>query len=254
MAGHSDDHYVPVSPVTEAKRLANRGDFDPPANGDDCVRCEGRNGGVPGNENMIDGEPVCDYCTAEELKSLDYTQKVEATVTRLKERRDLRVLVKRRRLATCLHIVGPGTYVTYTTFILPVIRINFPEACTISGWFTPEPWASDPYMKVTISLDPKEQETMKTVYQACDGEIFEDRATAVVHENELFDAWLDNLIEGEPEPTLSTVVHHFNYSPDLTCDNYYGTPWDLLKASLRMYWEGTLHSRLEHTTHPKERN
>jgi hypothetical protein len=49
----------------EAKRLADRGDFDPPANGDDCVHCQGRNGGVPGNENMIDGEPVCDYCSAQ---------------------------------------------------------------------------------------------------------------------------------------------------------------------------------------------
>jgi hypothetical protein len=67
MAGHSDDHYVPVDPVKEAKRLADRGDFDPPANGDDCVRCQGRNGGVPGNENMLDGEPVCDYCTAVDI-------------------------------------------------------------------------------------------------------------------------------------------------------------------------------------------
>lgn len=65
MAGHGDDHYVPVSPATEAKRLADRLDFDPPANPDTCVICQGRNGGVPGNENMIDGEPVCDYCTAQ---------------------------------------------------------------------------------------------------------------------------------------------------------------------------------------------
>ena len=64
-----DDFYVPFERVEEAanrlaRRLARRGDFDPSANSDDCVRCEGRNGGVPGNENMIDGEPVCDYCTA----------------------------------------------------------------------------------------------------------------------------------------------------------------------------------------------
>ena len=54
-AGPGDDFYVPFDPIKEAKRLADRGDFDPPANGDDCVRCEGRNGGVPGNENMING-------------------------------------------------------------------------------------------------------------------------------------------------------------------------------------------------------
>jgi hypothetical protein len=62
MAGHGDDHYVSVSPATEARRLADRGDFDPPEHGDDCVRCQGRNGGTLGNENMVDGEPVCDYC------------------------------------------------------------------------------------------------------------------------------------------------------------------------------------------------
>jgi len=62
IAGPVDDFYVPFDPVKEAKRLADRGDFDPPAHGDDCIRCQGRNGGVPGNENMVDGSPVCDYC------------------------------------------------------------------------------------------------------------------------------------------------------------------------------------------------
>lgn len=52
-------------PFNPAKARAARGDFDPPEHGDDRVRCQGRNGGVPGNENMIDGEPVCDYCTAQ---------------------------------------------------------------------------------------------------------------------------------------------------------------------------------------------
>jgi len=64
-AGPCDDFYVPFNPVKEAKAQVDRGDFDPPAHGDDCVHCLGRNGGVPGNENMIDGEPVCDYCTAQ---------------------------------------------------------------------------------------------------------------------------------------------------------------------------------------------
>ena len=49
-------------PVKEVKARPARGDFDPPEHRDDCVRCDGRNGGVPGNENIVDGSPVCDYC------------------------------------------------------------------------------------------------------------------------------------------------------------------------------------------------
>lgn len=30
---------------------------------DKCVQCGGWNGGVPGNENIVNGEPVCDYCS-----------------------------------------------------------------------------------------------------------------------------------------------------------------------------------------------
>ena len=33
---------------------------------DNCSRCNGRSGGVPGNENVIDGKPVCDFCDAKE--------------------------------------------------------------------------------------------------------------------------------------------------------------------------------------------
>lgn len=29
---------------------------------DNCQKCEGRKGGVPGNENRINGVVVCDYC------------------------------------------------------------------------------------------------------------------------------------------------------------------------------------------------
>lgn len=29
---------------------------------DACAKCGGEQGGVPGNENLIDGVPVCDYC------------------------------------------------------------------------------------------------------------------------------------------------------------------------------------------------
>jgi hypothetical protein len=30
---------------------------------DDCTRCNGDRGGVHGNENVIDGKAVCDYCS-----------------------------------------------------------------------------------------------------------------------------------------------------------------------------------------------
>ena len=221
-----------MTDALKAKRLADRGDFDPPANGDDCVRCEGRNGGVPGNENMINGEPVCDYCVAQEAKRLNYNQKVATTVERLRQK-SVRVLVKRRKLTTCLHIDDPGTRDTYTTFILPLIRKDFPEAHMTSGSFTP-------YMKVTISLEP-ERNTMKTVYQTCDGKTFELPGEATVHETELFDSWMDSLIKGRAAPTLSTVVRHFNGSHHLTCaaDDYHGTPFDMFTESLRMYWEDT---------------
>lgn len=33
---------------------------------DDCSRCRGERGGIPGNENVKDGMLVCDYCTADE--------------------------------------------------------------------------------------------------------------------------------------------------------------------------------------------
>ena len=31
---------------------------------DGCEICQGENGGVPGNENIIGGLTVCDYCTS----------------------------------------------------------------------------------------------------------------------------------------------------------------------------------------------
>jgi hypothetical protein len=31
---------------------------------DNCVQCGGRKGGVPGNENIVNGRRVCDYCHA----------------------------------------------------------------------------------------------------------------------------------------------------------------------------------------------
>lgn len=32
---------------------------------DRCSRCAGANGGMPGNENVIDGKLLCDHCTHE---------------------------------------------------------------------------------------------------------------------------------------------------------------------------------------------
>lgn len=36
---------------------------------DGCQRCLGTRGGVPGNENVIDGEVLCDYCSADLLRA-----------------------------------------------------------------------------------------------------------------------------------------------------------------------------------------
>lgn len=32
---------------------------------DNCQRCHGARGGAPGNENLVDGVPVCDWCSVE---------------------------------------------------------------------------------------------------------------------------------------------------------------------------------------------
>jgi hypothetical protein len=81
---------------------------------------------------------------------------------------------------------------------------------------------------------------MKTIFQTCDNEIFEDRTAAVNHEDELFEAWLHLLIGGNAKPPLRDLVQHFNDSPKLTCDiqdEFYGTPWEVLKVMLRIYWD-----------------
>jgi hypothetical protein len=45
--------------------------FVVPVGKDDCERCLGERGGVPGNENIVDGVVLCDYCTADELFGSD---------------------------------------------------------------------------------------------------------------------------------------------------------------------------------------
>lgn len=47
--------------TAEAARQARR-DLDA------CMNCKGSRGGVPGNENIIDGKILCDYCTVEVLE------------------------------------------------------------------------------------------------------------------------------------------------------------------------------------------
>ena len=34
---------------------------------DACERCHGARGGIPGNENIVDGVTLCDYCHADDL-------------------------------------------------------------------------------------------------------------------------------------------------------------------------------------------
>jgi hypothetical protein len=42
------------------------GESDPPR--DACEVCKGRRGGVPGNENIVNGRVMCDYCTSDALE------------------------------------------------------------------------------------------------------------------------------------------------------------------------------------------
>ncbi len=35
---------------------------------DNCEKCHGARGGVPGNENRVNGRTLCDYCSAAHLE------------------------------------------------------------------------------------------------------------------------------------------------------------------------------------------
>jgi len=101
----------------------------------------------------------CPQCCRERREGcLTYGQKVLATIERLKSR-GARISVRRRKLAnrvkTYLQIRAAGTLNTWNSLVLPLVRKDFPEAYMTSGGFTPEPWASDPYMNITVSLDPR---------------------------------------------------------------------------------------------------
>ena len=49
-----------------AKAIASLGHDLRDFTGDDCQRCFGERGGVKGNENVIDGVVLCDYCSADD--------------------------------------------------------------------------------------------------------------------------------------------------------------------------------------------
>lgn len=40
---------------------------------DECTVCRGMRGGVPGNENIVDGVVMCDYCHASKLAGQVYS-------------------------------------------------------------------------------------------------------------------------------------------------------------------------------------
>jgi hypothetical protein len=81
-----------------------------------------------------------------------YNRRVEAVVERLRVK-GARVRVKRRKMShrkkTYLHIVAGGTHSTFFEVVLPLIRMDFPEAYMTSGGFMSS------NMNITVSLDPR---------------------------------------------------------------------------------------------------
>jgi len=45
-----------------------------------CQICNGGRGGVPGNENVIQGIVICDYCTADHLKFQHLVEQKRASI------------------------------------------------------------------------------------------------------------------------------------------------------------------------------
>jgi hypothetical protein len=71
-AGHYAMMYAQDGPVKVSLRERVRGTPTLPLEGkaqDDCEVCHGTKGGVRGNENIVDGKVICDYCHAEHLTS-----------------------------------------------------------------------------------------------------------------------------------------------------------------------------------------
>jgi hypothetical protein len=62
-----EDIIVYVDEIKEAIEAALPGIIVEVISVDRCVNCGGVRGGVPGNENLIDGKILCDYCHAEKM-------------------------------------------------------------------------------------------------------------------------------------------------------------------------------------------
>ena len=77
---------------------------------------------------------------------------------------------------------------------------------------------------------------MKTVYQAKDGETFDDASSAREHENKLFVQWIDDIETGKVEVNLKEVLVSLAQCDDIE-DEYYNTPLGLFTTALRSYWE-----------------
>ena len=57
-----------VKPVTVTEALLAEW-REPAAGVDACATCGGARGGVPGNENLVDGKPMCDYCHSDLIRT-----------------------------------------------------------------------------------------------------------------------------------------------------------------------------------------
>lgn len=66
---------------TEPPETTNVGDLSPAEVGsDNCQICNGKRGGVFGNENIEDGVVICDYCHSDRMKFRSISQQSPATV------------------------------------------------------------------------------------------------------------------------------------------------------------------------------
>lgn len=72
----TDQDNVPVGHVDlNALASAAMQYLNPVVGRDDCVVCDGTRGGMPGNENLVHGHKVCDYCTADQTTARQNGQK-----------------------------------------------------------------------------------------------------------------------------------------------------------------------------------
>lgn len=70
---------------------------------------------------------------------------------------------------------------------------------------------------------------MKSVFQTCDGELFEDCEDAKEHEDGLFEEWLAK----NPSVKVDKLLA---YMDDTTSEEYHGTEDDIMRLLLREYW------------------